>query len=482
VPLHLPAAGALALAGAWAFLFRDALAWLAATFTHEDYRLNLVLALALAAVVARRADGLRRALADGPRLSPAPLALTAICALAWLLVAPGLDIDILSSALFGLGAYGLLGLYLSPSRWWMGLPAALLAVGVLPFGTHLNMYLGFPARAITADWVREVLTMGGVAVGGTETILVVMSQAAHVDLPCSGVRSLWTGGLFFLGATWLTRRRIGLGWLAAGAAFAAALVGANAIRVLAVSCAVLVLQAPKLADVVHAPLGVLGFAAACALALALLRRLPAAAVGGGPFPPRAPHLAPALTLLLLALSALDAPRAAPPPAGPAAIEWSLPAQTDGAPLTPTAAERDLYGRHGRGRIDKWTFADGPIRGAVLVAFTDSWRAHHPPALCLRAAGFDLDEPVSVLSATGFTFRRAAVAEGAAYSDSWFQAAGHSTDDFSARTWSGLTGGERRWALVSVLLETPAPPDDPALTDFYDRLRGQVDAALRGWEQ
>jgi exosortase O len=103
------------------------------------------------------------------------------------------DINTLSATLFGLATYGLLGLWLEPQRWRRGLPAALLLVGVLPFGEHLQTFVGYPVRILTAALVQKGLAAAGAHSVGMETILVFENGVSQVDIPCSGVKSLWTG-------------------------------------------------------------------------------------------------------------------------------------------------------------------------------------------------------------------------------------------------------------------------------------------------
>src|SRR5207244_267239 len=182
------------------------------------------------------------------------------------------------------GSYGLLGLYLPPARWRRALPAALLLVGVLPFGDQADTWLGFATRVATAHGAAGVLAALHVAALPAHTIILVENGVAHVDVPCSGVRGLWIGLLFFVGATLVERRALGLRWAAAGALYAALLLAANVARVATVVLLGLVAERRALGDVLHAPVGVLGFASASAIALLLLRCVPPVATGD-PDPP-----------------------------------------------------------------------------------------------------------------------------------------------------------------------------------------------------
>jgi exosortase O len=167
-----------------------------------------------------------------------------------------LDVNTLSATLFGLASYGLLGLWLWPLSWRQGLPAALLLIGALPFGEHMQTFVGYPLRIFTAALVRDGLAAAGVTSIGIDTILVFENGVSQVDLPCSGVKSLWTGMLFLLAATWLERRPLNLRWLLLALGFAVLLIIANLMRVGILAAVGPVAGWPLLAEMLHVPLSV----------------------------------------------------------------------------------------------------------------------------------------------------------------------------------------------------------------------------------
>ncbi|MCP4534181.1 MAG: hypothetical protein GY831_23525, partial [Delftia sp.] len=171
----------------------------------------------------------------------------------------------------GLASYGLLGLWMQPRRWRQGLPAVLLLIGCLPFGEHMQTFVGYPLRILTAAIVRDGLSATGVASIGVDTILVFENGVSQVDLPCSGIKSLWTGMLFLVAATWIERRRLNLRWLLVALALGGLLFVANVARVGVLVVVGQVAGWRLTAEMLHVPLGVLGFIAACAAAVALLR-------------------------------------------------------------------------------------------------------------------------------------------------------------------------------------------------------------------
>jgi exosortase O len=101
----------------------------------------------------------------------------------------------------------------------------------------------------------------------TDTILVFETSVAQIDLPFSGVRSLWTGALFLIAAVWIERRPFNLRTLLVGAAFVGLLFAANLERILVLVMVGQVAGWRTAAEMLHVPLGVLGFGAACVAAL-----------------------------------------------------------------------------------------------------------------------------------------------------------------------------------------------------------------------
>lgn len=185
-----------------------------------------------------------------------------------------IEFEQLPALLFLLGSYGLMGLFLSPTLWRKGLATAVALAAVVPFWLQFTTGLGFPARILTAQAVEALLHSWHITALSSEDIIVLETGIAHVDLPCSGLKSLWMGTVLLLSMTWLEKRQIGLRWLFVWLVNLSLLVVANIARVLTLVILIYVLRQPALADIVHVPLGLLSFVMVSLTAWGMLRWIP----------------------------------------------------------------------------------------------------------------------------------------------------------------------------------------------------------------
>lgn len=487
----------LVLVGLWLFLFRPIYPYLGTIFTRQEFRLNqfaLVGVIGLLIYQARK-EGLGLRFGAAPALYLPSLAMLLGSSAAFILAERLVDINTLSASLFGLAFYGLLGLWLEPRRWRQGLPAALLLIGTLPFGEHLQTFVGYPVRLLTAALVRDGLSSFGVHTIGIDTILVFESGISQIDLPCSGVKSLWTGGMFLLAATWIERRRITRRWLLASLAFAFLLFAANLIRVAVLVTTGPVLGLNLLAEMLHVPLGVLGFAAACAALVWMLRRFvptdsdPQSPIEAAAAPEalRPRWLLPALMTAILALAALYTPR----PQVAAAQSLGKIHFPEGLAVEPWPFSPDeiaWLSADGPLSASRWRFTwdqggDSPRSGSLLLITSDTWRAHHRPERCFETYGLSVDQSRSELLGPDFPLRLVYLSAAqkrfhytAVY---WLQAPGRVTDDYATRIWSDLSPQRQTWVLVTILFDSAVNPTRPDLQALYLALRHSVAQSLEG---
>jgi exosortase O len=478
-----------AVVGLWLWLFRPTFNYLFVIFGREDFRTNQILLLAVLALIVYRLrrDSVQVRLDARPHLHTPALVLATLGAVGYVLTERILDINIVSSCLFGLATYGLLGLWMPPRAWREGLPAALLLIGALPFGDFVDVFIGYPARIATAAIVRDGLAAGGVASVGIDTILVFENGVSQVDLPCSGVKSLWTGALFLVAATWVERRSLGLRWLGVALAFALVLFLANTARVAALVLVGEVLGLRLFAEMLHVPLGVLAFVGACAAGLGLLRFVPTTT----PSPEhvttdmdarRTKWLAPGLLAGLLVLNLVYVPALDAPPARATVEAFTFPTELNAQPLPLRPGELAWLFEDGAERVDRIRFDWRGHTGSLLLVTSTHWRAHHKPERCFENDGLraqtsathlvDGQLPVRVLSLAGSESKRTL---SAAY---WFQSATRATDDYSSRLWSALSPQPEQWVMVSALFDQAIDPRGADAEALYLALERAAQASLQ----
>ncbi|HRA20571.1 MAG TPA: exosortase O [Anaerolineae bacterium] len=492
----------LAIWGLWLWLFRSVLAHLGKIYARQDMSVSLVALIGILGLLAWRARGRRPSFADwarAPRPRPAPALLALGAALAYLGVARFLDIHILEDALFALGSYGLAGLWVAPSAWRRGWPVLLLLVATLPFGYHLDTFVGYPLRVWTAGAAATILGGRVPAGGGAEAILLLENQVAAVDLACSGVKGLWTGSLLLLAAAWLSGA--GLGWrlVLAAAVQNLLLILANLLRVTVLAGVGLGLGQPVVAGWLHLPLGVLGFAAAALVGLRCLRG-PGIARGvdgetwkpGPPAPDAMPDRLSLTAAILLALLLLNlAYRPRPPIRARAAVSgggtaspWIWPATlaVEALPLKPSDAA--WLAADGADAVERVRFRHEELRGSLILVRAGTWRAHHAPERCFEVYGLKQLDSSPVVLEGGGGLRQVTLggadgrpSHGALY---WFQSAsGRMTGDYAARIWADLPPHREPWVLASVLFDGPVNAEGPATTDLVNALRRAIDAGWKG---
>lgn len=480
----------------WLWLYWPVFAYLDVIFQREDFRTNQLLLFGVCGLIVwqMRQEGVRPRFDSAPSLRRLPLLLALGGSLAYLLVERFLDINMLSACLFTLASYGLLGLWLSPARWRRGLPAMLLLIGVLPFGEHLQTFVGYPMRILTAELVRQGLTAMGVTSVGVDTILMFENGVSQVDLPCSGVKSLWTGMMFLLAATWVEGRPEAASgspltprWLLVLLVFIPMLFVANLARVAILVMVGQVMGWQLLAEMLHVPLGVLGFVVVCGTAVWLLRWLTPGGKRSGDWEIRdAPisqslNLSFTLILAVLVMILLYSPRpqtglSGQPPA------WKLPAalQTEPLPLKPD--ENEWLTRDGAESAERLRFQWGELSGSMILITSKTWRAHHRPERCFEVYGLTLDNSQAHLVTPNFPIRLVSLSDGDQHNQRtavyWFQSATRVTDDYGTRIWADVSLERERWVLVSVLFDGVVEPNEAQTEALYVALHDSVEGYLK----
>jgi len=483
------AIASLGLIVAWLYAQRRSLDWLwQSAFQGSRYYLAiLVIGIVLVSVQAirhyRRGESYTNFISITPKLAPAPLTLmvgAAVLAIAftWLV-----DLNQLSALFFLLGSYGLAGLFIEADWWRKNLPVAALVSLVLPFSAQFDSGLGIPARVLTAQLVQQLLSYWQISVISSHDIIVLENGIAQVDLPCSGLKSLWTGTVFLLAATWLESRQIGFRWLLILFASLWLLVAVNSARVLALVAIAYIWQQPFFAGILHLPLGVLGFICACALTWLMLQAVPKHQnLSQLDRPKEKINLAPSIKLPLLASIAISLilvsqlHYSSPVPLSIDQILWPAEIASERLPLT--SVEERFFNRYQNNtKSEKWRFTVGNLSGSFLVVASTSWQTYHPPELCLMGMGLKIDSVKTSAIAPDIQGRWLSLDNGQFSAVYWLQSPQQTTDDLSKRIWSEISHQSHNWVLISILFDRSFSPDNPEVSQFAEGIYQSINRSF-----
>jgi exosortase O len=420
-----------------------------------------------------------------PVLRPLPLALMFGSAIAANAFRWFLDLDRLPAICFILGSYGLLGLFLDSAIWQRRLSIALAIATLLPFCIKFGTGLGFPVRMLTARAVEFILARANVSALSSQDIIVLENGISQVDLPCSGLRSLWIGTLFLLTLTWLEGRRIDIRWLLVSIANLVSLTLANIVRVLALVILVDKLNQPEIANMLHIPLGLMGFLSCCLLAWGLLRFVPKQRSEKRTeevfriqkqknFKSLVPQALVAICVLALTLL--------PQPPSIAArsltlADLQLPASIATQEISLSPYERDFFQDYPGVEARKLRFEVRGLSGSAILVFSPTWQAHHSPELCLLGSGFQVDKMERRQLAPDMLGRWLSLNNGERSAAYWFQSSKRTTDEYLARLWGEMNRREPIWVMASVLFDRASRPDDSAVQTLIASLNQAIDRRL-----
>lgn len=468
---------------AWLYLNIRTLQWLLQSLG-EASSFNLILIGLVLIALLVQVVRYRQQLEFSPtlRIRPYPLLLMLGSAVSAIALQRFVDILQLSAILFALGTYGLCGLLLSPTVWRKGLPPAALVACILPFSVQAGTGLGFPVRVLTARIVEQLLSAWHVAAISSYDIIVLENGIAHVDLPCSGLRSLWTGTLFLLATTWLEGRQIGIRWFLICGINLLLQVVANIVRV-TILVVIMHLQQPAFAQMLHLPLGLLGFICACAISWAMLQTVPkhsSPTLAAAPAVPAS--IFPTYLLLFFLITLALIPQVPQSQAKPLFIaSLNLP-PTIVRQVPLTTAEQNLFNNSASAIAQKQRFVFNSVTGSMLFVSSTSWNAYHPPELCFVGNGLKVDRMDRTWLTSEIQGRWLSLQDGKLSATYWFQSPVQTTDDFFSRFWSQVTRRQKIWTMVSVLFDRYYSPDNPEVRAFATTIHDVIQNSLTGGGQ
>ncbi|MEG4915345.1 exosortase O [Microcoleus sp. B7-D4] len=476
------------LALAWFSANISAVKWLLSSFVEIPTLYKIVIGFLIVALVVRSIGNSDRPPGFSPhfvlRRDPLLLMLGAgICSIALQYI---IDIKQLTVLLFILGTYGLCGLLVEQNFWRKNLPVAGLLACILPFNSQFNSGLGLPARVLTAQVVEQLLSMLHVGAISSYDIIVLENGIAHVDVPCSGIKTLLVGTLFLLAATWQEGRKMSLRWLAVGAANLLILVCANTARVAVLVLVSEVFQQPNIAQIMHVPLGIVGLVCACFVTWLMLQRVPkfqpekTSGISAKPnseimqnHPLAKPGIIAAVAVLavMAQLSHVETPKMAIAP-------LRLPEYIKSESISLNPSEQKFFGNYPDTQTQKIRFVAGNLRGSMLTVASTSWQTYHAPELCFVASGIPVNRIEKKQLTPSVTARWLSLKDNELSATYWLQSPQQTTDNFLSRIGSDITHTNHTWVLVSILFDSSVSPESSEIQKFANTVHNTVNLSLK----
>lgn len=390
-----------------------------------------------------------------------------------------INIPQLTLLCFILGSYGLLGLFLPIATWHKGLNLAVISACLVPFLVAFNSGLGFPIRVLTAHAVAQTLAEFHLSAASSHDIILMENGIAQVDLPCSGMKSLWTGTVFLLGATWLERRQLGFRWLLVAIANLSFLILANIARVLILVILIEVWQQKQVADILHVPLGIVGFVLAGFATWLILQKVPQhssqlSITTENPKNQKSNLKWLLTTVIILGIVGQFQPRQLNQ-SKITAID--LPSEITTETLALSSAEANFFSSAANPLVQKLSFKSDQLSGSMLMVVSDTWQAHHPPELCFAGNGFKVDSMNSQLINDSINARWLSLKNGQLSASYWFQSSETTTNDFVSRIWEHISHRDKTWVLVSILYDEAENPDSMAIKNFSNTIYQTIDRSF-----
>lgn len=390
-----------------------------------------------------------------------------------------LNIPQLTLLCFILGSYGILGLFIPLKKWYQGLSMAIILAIIIPFITAFNSGLGFPVRVLTAHGVAQILADFHLAAVSSHDIIILENGIAQVDLPCSGMKSLWTGTVFLLGITWLEKRQLGFKWLLVAIANLGLLILVNILRILILVIVIEIWQQKQFAEILHLPLGIIGFAIASFLTWLLLQQIPRdseALSTINALPLKAVNInfrwLLSLIIILGIFGQID-----PNQINQITLQSiKLPSEITTETLPLTIPETNFFANPSNPIVQKLRFQNQDLSGSMLLVQSNTWQTHHPPELCFVGNGFQVDNMESKLI-NNINARWLSLQQGTQSATYWFQSNTTTTDDFVSRIWDHITQRNHTWVLVSILFDRSENSDSQSIQQFTNSIYQAINFSL-----
>jgi exosortase O len=266
------------------------------------------------------------------------------------------------------------------------------------------------------------------------------------------------------------------------------LVSANAARVAVLVLVSEVFKQPKIAEIIHVPLGIVGLVCACFVTWLMLQRVPkfqpaekTSGISAKPnseilqnHPLAKPGIIAAVTVLavIAQLSHVETSKMAIAP-----LRLPEYIKSDSIPLNPS--EQRFFGNYPDTQTQKIRFVAGNLRGSMLTVASTSWQTYHAPELCFLASGIPVNRIEKKQLTPEITGRWLSLKNNQLSAVYWLQSPQLTTDNFMSRISSDLTNKNHTWVLVSILFDSSLQAENHEVKEFAGNVYDTVKHSLQG---
>ena len=384
------------------------------------------------------------------------------------------NFQIISPILAYLAVYLFLGLILNFHFWQKSFSIFILLILTLPILERLQKFIGFPLRLLTADLVSLLFQIIGVNHLSQSAIIITENHATTIDLPCSGVKSIYFGAIFLLVSFLLNRVRLSFKSVFVAIAFFILLFFFNFWRVFSLTYIYSVLKLPWVGDGIHLALGLIGFVVSCLFLWLQSQKLssPLPVVKTSSTTPCSPK---SIIIILSATIILSRLFASPPPAPTSLqnIPFSLPKITLN-PIPLTAKEQSLFFSPNVSLASKYQFVWRDKNISLFLVKSKSARSHHDTQICLQSLGYKLENEENIMVGSHF-IKQIEIDPGFAYY--WYQSQNDIIADYSERVWQQFSKPNQDWVLVEFLVPKSQQPTPAELSQLFLLLTSSLNSQL-----
>jgi exosortase O len=387
--------------------------------------------------------------------------------------------------------YALIGLHFDTELWKRLFFLVVILICTLPFLDAMQRFLGFPLRILTAQVVSFLIGMLGFANINQSTVILTENNVTSIDIPCSGVKSLYIGFLFLLAFFYIKNIRLNKKSVLVGILFFILLTIVNIWRVFSLIFVHDILNMTSLADRVHVGLGLLGFILSCLSLIYLSKKYLSVRAKKNKKSTKTNHIANhcwifqplerianknVIILVLASFTIINSIFANNKSYNPTSLtsEFSLNfSDTYEIVKVPfSQVEKNYFIKNKMRYYQKY---NGILNGkpfTLMVLTTASARGHHDPQVCLQGAGNQVLDQELVNFANQPARHLILSQDNHAYYY-FIDTQGLVLADVSQRVWNDLKNPDKLWTLVILAFGDTLNCNDPQLIQLIKEVNQQA---------